>query len=235
MRSSIPCASACSRLLGIPFAIAGGIVALYVSGLNFSISAAIGFVSLFGVSVMIGILMITNYNQARLRGEYAAGGHVLCRRDDHASAADDEPLRGHRSVTGGGLDRHRQRGAASARSGSGRRHAARLDHVAGRGARIPDAVSRAAISRSRSPKRHESRLQNPRLRAFWRSWLPHSSLPALWAPTSCGRAPLRRLVCGSAPARHRGRCAASRRRRAAVCFRDGYPGRVVDAVSLAGA
>jgi cobalt-zinc-cadmium resistance protein CzcA len=55
-------------LLGIPFAIAGGIVALYVSGLNFSISAAIGFVSLFGVSVMIGILMITNYNQARLRG-----------------------------------------------------------------------------------------------------------------------------------------------------------------------
>jgi cobalt-zinc-cadmium resistance protein CzcA len=55
-------------LLGIPFAIAGGVVALYVSGLNFSISAAIGFVSLFGVSVMIGILMITNYNQARLRG-----------------------------------------------------------------------------------------------------------------------------------------------------------------------
>jgi cobalt-zinc-cadmium resistance protein CzcA len=55
-------------LLGIPFAIAGGVVALYVSGLNFSISAAIGFVSLFGVSVMIGILMITNYSQARLRG-----------------------------------------------------------------------------------------------------------------------------------------------------------------------
>ncbi|MFH0001773.1 efflux RND transporter permease subunit, partial [Pseudomonas aeruginosa] len=35
-------------LAGIPFAIAGGIVALYVSGLDFSISAAIGFVSLFG-------------------------------------------------------------------------------------------------------------------------------------------------------------------------------------------
>jgi len=55
-------------LAGIPFAIAGGILALYVSGLNFSISAAIGFVSLFGVSVMDGILMITYYNNERLVG-----------------------------------------------------------------------------------------------------------------------------------------------------------------------
>ncbi len=55
-------------LSGIPFAVAGGIVALYVSGLNFSISAAIGFVSLLGVSVMNGILIITYYNQALLQG-----------------------------------------------------------------------------------------------------------------------------------------------------------------------
>jgi cobalt-zinc-cadmium resistance protein CzcA len=55
-------------LAGIPFAIAGGTMALYVSGLNFSISAAIGFISLFGVSVMNGILLITYYNQALLRG-----------------------------------------------------------------------------------------------------------------------------------------------------------------------
>jgi cobalt-zinc-cadmium resistance protein CzcA len=53
-------------LAGIPFAIAGGVLALYFSGLNFSISAAIGFVSLFGVSVMDGILMITYFNQERL-------------------------------------------------------------------------------------------------------------------------------------------------------------------------
>jgi heavy metal efflux system protein len=50
-------------LAGIPDAIVGGILALYASGLHFSISAAIGFVSLFGVSVMDGILMITFYNQ----------------------------------------------------------------------------------------------------------------------------------------------------------------------------
>jgi cobalt-zinc-cadmium resistance protein CzcA len=55
-------------LSGITFAMAGGLIALYVSGLNFSISAAIGFVSLFGVSVMNGILLMTYYNQARLRG-----------------------------------------------------------------------------------------------------------------------------------------------------------------------
>src|SRR5215211_4376154 len=41
-------------LAGIPFAVSGGILGLYVGGLNFSISAAIGFVSLFGVSTMDG-------------------------------------------------------------------------------------------------------------------------------------------------------------------------------------
>jgi heavy metal efflux system protein len=55
-------------LAGIPFAVAGGVLALYVSGLNFSISAAIGFVSLFGVSVMDGILMITYYNHEHQQG-----------------------------------------------------------------------------------------------------------------------------------------------------------------------
>jgi cobalt-zinc-cadmium resistance protein CzcA len=56
-------------LLGMPFVGAGGVFALYFSGLHFSISAAIGFVSLFGVSVMIGILMVTNYAQARRTGQ----------------------------------------------------------------------------------------------------------------------------------------------------------------------
>jgi cobalt-zinc-cadmium resistance protein CzcA len=55
-------------LAGIPDAVVGGILALYVSGLHFSISAAIGFVSLFGVSVMDGILMITFYEHERGKG-----------------------------------------------------------------------------------------------------------------------------------------------------------------------
>ena len=55
-------------LIGIPFAAGGGILALYVSGLDFSISAAVGFVSLFGVSVMNGILITTYYNEVRASG-----------------------------------------------------------------------------------------------------------------------------------------------------------------------
>jgi cobalt-zinc-cadmium resistance protein CzcA len=55
-------------LAGIPFAIAGGVLALYLTGLDFSISAAIGFISLFGVSVMNGILIITYFNQVRAHG-----------------------------------------------------------------------------------------------------------------------------------------------------------------------
>ena len=55
-------------LAGIPFAVGGGVLALYFTGLDFSISSAIGFVSLLGVSVMDGILMITYYNQVRAAG-----------------------------------------------------------------------------------------------------------------------------------------------------------------------
>jgi heavy metal efflux system protein len=52
-------------LAGIPAGIIGGVWALWVTGQPFSIAAAIGFVSLFGVSVMNSILMLTFYNHAR--------------------------------------------------------------------------------------------------------------------------------------------------------------------------
>jgi cobalt-zinc-cadmium resistance protein CzcA len=55
-------------LAGIPFAIGGGVFALFVTGLPFSVSAAIGFISLFGVSVMNGILVITYFNQLAQQG-----------------------------------------------------------------------------------------------------------------------------------------------------------------------
>jgi heavy metal efflux system protein len=55
-------------LAGIPFAAGGGVLALYVAGLNFSVSAAVGFISLFGVSVMNGILIMTYYNEVRMQG-----------------------------------------------------------------------------------------------------------------------------------------------------------------------
>ncbi|MFZ0174302.1 MAG: CusA/CzcA family heavy metal efflux RND transporter [Pseudolabrys sp.] len=52
-------------LSGIPFAACGGILGLYFFGLNFSVSAAVGFISLFGVSAMDGILLVS-YIRRRL-------------------------------------------------------------------------------------------------------------------------------------------------------------------------
>ncbi|WP_297506800.1 CusA/CzcA family heavy metal efflux RND transporter [uncultured Caulobacter sp.] len=49
----------------IPMAVVGGVLALALTGTPFSISAAIGFVALFGIAVMDGILMVTIFNQAR--------------------------------------------------------------------------------------------------------------------------------------------------------------------------
>jgi len=53
---------------GIPFAIGGGLIALYLAGLAFSVSAAIGFISLFGVAVMDGILNITYFRELTATG-----------------------------------------------------------------------------------------------------------------------------------------------------------------------
>jgi len=55
-------------LAGIPFSVGGGIIALYLSGLDFSVSAAIGFISLLGVAVMDGILNLTYFRELRTRG-----------------------------------------------------------------------------------------------------------------------------------------------------------------------
>jgi cobalt-zinc-cadmium resistance protein CzcA len=46
----------------------GGIWALYLTGTHFSISAAVGFISLFGVAIMDGLLLISYFNDLRARG-----------------------------------------------------------------------------------------------------------------------------------------------------------------------
>ena len=47
----------------IPMAIFGGVLGLFVTGIPFSVSAAIGFIALFGIAVMDGILILSQYNQ----------------------------------------------------------------------------------------------------------------------------------------------------------------------------
>ena len=50
-------------LVNVPFCAAGGVVALYLRGIHFSVSAAVGFVSLFGVAVMTGVLYLMEINR----------------------------------------------------------------------------------------------------------------------------------------------------------------------------
>ena len=49
--------------LNVPFAIVGGILALHITGTNFSISAGIGFIALFGICIQDGIILITIFKQ----------------------------------------------------------------------------------------------------------------------------------------------------------------------------
>jgi cobalt-zinc-cadmium resistance protein CzcA len=53
---------------GIPFAIVGGVLALVLRGMPFSISAGIGFVALFGVAVLNGVVMVSYINHLRGQG-----------------------------------------------------------------------------------------------------------------------------------------------------------------------
>jgi cobalt-zinc-cadmium resistance protein CzcA len=52
-------------LLNVPFSLVGGIVGLYMRGINLSVSAAVGFISLFGVAVMSGVLIVSEINRRR--------------------------------------------------------------------------------------------------------------------------------------------------------------------------
>ncbi|MBV9866204.1 MAG: efflux RND transporter permease subunit [Abitibacteriaceae bacterium] len=54
---------------GIPLAITGGILALLFRGMHFSMSAGIGFIALFGVAVLNGVVLVTFINHLRQQGE----------------------------------------------------------------------------------------------------------------------------------------------------------------------
>lgn len=54
----------------VPLSLIGGILALWLRGLPFSISAGVGFIALFGVAVLNGILMINHFNDLRKQTKY---------------------------------------------------------------------------------------------------------------------------------------------------------------------
>jgi cobalt-zinc-cadmium resistance protein CzcA len=55
-------------ILNVPFALIGGIVALFVTGQYLSVPASVGFIALFGVAVLNGVVLVTYINQVRAEG-----------------------------------------------------------------------------------------------------------------------------------------------------------------------
>ena len=55
-------------ILNIPFALIGGILALVIGQFNLSVSASVGFIALFGVAVLNGVVMVSYFNELRREG-----------------------------------------------------------------------------------------------------------------------------------------------------------------------
>jgi heavy metal efflux system protein len=53
---------------GVPLAATGGVFALWITGMPFSISAGVGFIALSGVAVLDGLVMLSSFNQLREEG-----------------------------------------------------------------------------------------------------------------------------------------------------------------------
>jgi cobalt-zinc-cadmium resistance protein CzcA len=55
-------------MLNVPFALVGGVAALWLRGLNLNLSASVGFIALFGVAVLNGVVLLAYINQLRATG-----------------------------------------------------------------------------------------------------------------------------------------------------------------------
>ena len=105
---------------GIPFALTGGIISLWLRGMPLSITAAVGFIALCGVAVLNGLVMLSFINGLRQEGKPL--DEAVREADAAAAGADDGAgglagLRAH-----GPRHRHRRRGAAPAGHRGDRRH-----------------------------------------------------------------------------------------------------------------
>ncbi len=71
-------------MLNVPFALVGGIAALWLRGLHLNLSASVGFIALFGVAVLNGVVLVSYINHLRERG------HPL---DEAVRSGSDDRLR----------------------------------------------------------------------------------------------------------------------------------------------
>ncbi|MGX2040317.1 efflux RND transporter permease subunit [Methylocaldum sp. MU1018] len=55
-------------VMNVPFALIGGLVALWLTGINLSVSAAVGFIALFGIAVQNGVILVSQLNRLQQEG-----------------------------------------------------------------------------------------------------------------------------------------------------------------------
>jgi cobalt-zinc-cadmium resistance protein CzcA len=55
-------------LMNVPFALVGGVAVLWLRGLNLSLSASVGFIALFGIAVLNGVVLVSHLNALRASG-----------------------------------------------------------------------------------------------------------------------------------------------------------------------
>ncbi len=66
--------SALVILLNLPFALVGGVLAIYFLGINLSVAASIGFIALLGVAVENGLVLVSFFDQLRVGGSCGPAG-----------------------------------------------------------------------------------------------------------------------------------------------------------------
>ena len=113
--------SALLILMNVPFALIGGIVALWFTGIHVSVSAAIGFIALFGQAVLNGVVMVSYFNELREPGIPAVYRGAARFAGAPADGVDDLAAGHARSAADGVVARHRIGSAAPAGDGDYRR------------------------------------------------------------------------------------------------------------------
>jgi cobalt-zinc-cadmium resistance protein CzcA len=123
--------------LNVPLAATGGLCALFVRGYPFSISAAVGFIALFGIAVMNGVVLISTVARMRADGRQSRGSSAQWRVDALTPGDDDGAGRSTGLLADGALDQRWGRSSAPA-GDRGHRRAGHL--LPAHSARLADAV-----------------------------------------------------------------------------------------------
>ena len=141
----------------MPMALIGGIFALFLTGTPFSVSAAIGFVALFGISAMDGIIVIAYFNRLIDAGLERSAAILRTCEVQMRPVVMTCVVACVGLLAGGRVDRHRLAGAKAAGDRGRRRHlaGAALDPVGAAGADRPVLPTPAAYrgARRRNPRR----------------------------------------------------------------------------------